>query len=42
MFWCTTQVFVTTRYDFTERLYDTFARNHVEMTYPHMNVHMKQ
>ncbi|MBQ8137778.1 MAG: mechanosensitive ion channel family protein [Clostridia bacterium] len=41
MFWCTSNVFITAKFDFTERLYDTFKQNGVQMTYPHVNVHMQ-
>ncbi len=41
MFWCTTSSFFTAKFVFTERLYDTFKQNGVQMTYPHVNVHMQ-
>ena len=28
------------RYALNEAVYDAFAKNNVEMTYPHINVHM--
>lgn len=34
--------FLRVRRELTERLYTTFAEQKVEMTYPHMNVHLKQ
>ena len=33
--------FLRVRRELTERLYTTFAEQKVEMTYPHLNVHMK-
>ena len=34
--------FLRVRRDLTELLYTTFAEKKVEMTYPHLNVHLKQ
>lgn len=34
--------FLRVRRELTERLYTAFAEQKVEMTYPHMNVHLKQ
>lgn len=39
-FWCNTGDFWNVKYDFNERLYAAFKNNGVEMTYPHLNVHM--
>ncbi len=39
-FWCASSIFWDTKYAFNAELYDAFRRNGVEMTYPHLNVHM--
>ena len=37
--WTKPEDFMTVKNGLTELLYTTFAENHVEMTYPHINVH---
>ena len=39
-FWCASGDFWSTKYAFNERLYSAFRKNGVEMTYPHLNVHI--
>ncbi|MBQ3669039.1 MAG: mechanosensitive ion channel family protein [Clostridia bacterium] len=39
--WCKSGDFMQVKYDLTEMLYGAFAKAGVEMTYPHMNVHIK-
>ena len=39
--WVLSGDFITVRRGLNERLYAAFAENGVEMTYPHLNVHMK-
>ncbi len=41
-FWVAAADFWGVKYAFNEELYDAFRRNGVEMTYPHLNVHMKE
>jgi len=38
--WTTTSKWFSTKMALNRELYAAFARNHVEMTYPHINVHM--
>jgi len=40
--WARTADFLTVKIRLSELLYDTFAESGVEMTYPHLNVHMKE
>ncbi len=40
-FWVASGDFWGVKYAFNEELYGAFRRNGVEMTYPHLNVHMK-
>ena len=40
-FWCEAKDFWGLKYAVNEELYGAFRRGGVEMTYPHMNVHMK-
>ncbi len=40
--WCNNPDFVNVKYGISERLYETFRDHGVEMTYPHLNVHMDQ
>lgn len=39
--WVPASEFMDIKYALNEALYDTFRRNGVEMTHPHINVHMK-
>lgn len=40
--WVESANFLSVRQTLNERIYAAFAAHHVEMTYPHLNVHMKQ
>ncbi len=40
--WCSAGDFVDVKYGISEKLYETYQRRNVEMTYPHLNVHMKE
>lgn len=40
--WVSAQDFATARYELNEKLYGAFRQNGVEMTYPHLNVHMRE
>ncbi len=40
--WCNAGDFVDVKYGISEKLYETYANHDVEMTYPHLNVHMKE
>lgn len=40
--WCNASDFVNVKYGISEKLYDTYREHNVEMTYPHLNVHMKE
>ncbi len=39
--WCSASDFVNVKYGISEKLYDTYREHNVEMTYPHLNIHMK-
>ncbi len=39
--WCNTADFVDVKYGISEKLYDTYKNRDVEMTYPHLNIHVK-
>ncbi len=39
--WCNASDFVNVKYGISEKLYDTYRKHNVEMTYPHLNIHMK-
>ncbi len=40
--WVKASDFLTARYQLRRNIYQCFKAEHVEMTYPHLNVHMKQ
>lgn len=40
--WTSAQDFWDVRYSLNEKLYDTFRSNGVQMTYPHLNVHLDE
>ncbi|MDO4355805.1 MAG: mechanosensitive ion channel family protein [Clostridia bacterium] len=40
--WTASQDFMNVRYELNERLYGAFHENGVEMTYPHLNVHVRE
>lgn len=40
--WCKAFDYLEVKHAVTERLYTAFQENGVEMTYPHLNVHMKE
>ena len=40
--WVKASDFLTARYQLRRNIYQCFKSEHVEMTYPHLNVHMKQ
>lgn len=40
--WVESANFLSVRQSLNERMYSAFASHNVEMTYPHLNVHMKQ
>ena len=40
--WANMNDFLKVKFQLTEQLYSCFAENQVEMTYPHMNVHIKE